>query len=237
MQPVLRTRRILALAALLACAAIVAFSLPIVANAWRARQGAPSPKLASDDEWRSILEVLVVSGYLSGSPPPPPKPGETAGNAPQRPIVLLTDSVVLCASAGAGPSVDQKCDSYVLGADIISELVDEKVPLQLRRELVFANQRSVPVPTPSSARFLSISRAEYDRIFSGDGWWDDFYESFPDSAGILEASRPVLSEDGKLALIYAANSYDGKGGFGGVLLLERAASTWRVIASHTLWMS
>jgi hypothetical protein len=84
-------------------------------------------------------------------------------------------------------------------------------------------------------RFEIASEQEIQDTLSGG--WKEFYQRFPDSAGVMAVARPVLAEDGKSALIYAENHCGGTCGVGTVYLLEKAASGWRITIRSRLWDS
>ncbi|MBA3487388.1 MAG: hypothetical protein H0T88_09420 [Lysobacter sp.] len=58
-----------------------------------------------------------------------------------------------------------------------------------------------------------------------------------DTAGVLDVSNAVLSQDRDYALTYIEHQCDGLCGSGGLHLLKRKGASWSVVKSLRLWVS
>jgi len=226
-------------------AAAIALVAPLVGYAWRDKQArdreAPHPKLASQEDWHSILEELTTSGRFAGAPLPPPNSAAEAQarrESPPPPMVLVTSTLVLCEFEDPvitpGPAC--KGDEHLLQSGITSVDVDPRIPLKLRRELVVANSGSVAIPNAASWQWPLVERDAIRKLFK-QGGWDGFYREFPQSTGIMEITHPVLSESGSQALIYVEASCGGLCGSGEIFLLERTQAGWKVLLNYRTWVS
>jgi hypothetical protein len=78
-----------------------------------------------------------------------------------------------------------------------------------------------------------------DSLFApGAGGWPEFFRRFPGARGFEELSRPVVSADGRQAVIRAAHRCGPRCGEGGVAWLARSLDgRWRVHRWFRHWMS
>jgi hypothetical protein len=69
--------------------------------------------------------------------------------------------------------------------------------------------------------------------------WVAFYEDFPDAIGQVDLSRPGISDDGSIALIYVGVSSGGLAGSGTFRILMRVDGAWIVQSEHfgPFWIS
>lgn len=58
------------------------------------------------------------------------------------------------------------------------------------------------------------------------GWWESFYEKYPNSPGIIMLSRPGFSADGTIGVIYMGNQWGGLAGHGRIWVLEKKDGKW-----------
>lgn len=232
-------KRILALSGVIAGLIVSAGSAPIVLYQLEQvrveRANRPDPHPATVTEQREILRALLKENRYLGVPPPPPKPGERWEQPKPRPVVLASSSVFFC-RATPDPKPNRACIHSHVEEALGDRTLDTKIPVKLRLELVAGNRTSVPIPDPrTQALYRPLS--EVERALAGPDWWHDFYRVFPGTAGLLQASRAVLSDDRTHALIYVAHTCDGLCGTGAVYELAKDGAGWRVIDGMLLWMS
>jgi hypothetical protein len=77
-------------------------------------------------------------------------------------------------------------------------------------------------------------RAVFESEYDG---WQAFYRHYPRSQGILELSRPAISDDRSRALVYAGNQYGYVEGSGWYFLLERDGERWVIVQGALSWVS
>jgi hypothetical protein len=238
-------RRVAILAAALAAMAAGVLLAPLVGYAWHDKQARdserPHPKLASTQDWRAILEAVMASRIIQGVPPPPPETAAEAKareEAPPPPLVLVTSTLELCEPDDPfiAPGPLCKGEEQPLQSGITAVYVDPRIPLKLRRELVVANPDSVTIPDVASWPWPLVEHKAL-RAFLDQGGWDAFYREFPESAGFMQVTHPVLSENGNQAVIFVEASCGGVCGSGEVLLLERTGDGWKVLFNYRLWIS
>jgi hypothetical protein len=91
-----------------------------------------------------------------------------------------------------------------------------------------------------SARYENaqvVLESQIEAIFSGEGWWEEFYRTFPESRGYVQFTAPAYSEDGKHALIYVSHSCGGLCGTGWLIYLSKPNGKWEITARRMLWIS
>ena len=230
----MRLVRIAKLTALLTALIAISIGGPVLFN-WIAaelqrRSELPNPILASSEESREIVSVVLDRMEYIGLPPPPPENGEPPAAVPKRTLILSDKSICFLHSPQ-----DRGCQSGPTDSLSGTEL-DALSPKKLREELAMANQSSHSLQLSNIRGAKIVSSSELERIFSG-GWWREFYRLFPGTSGYARVSRPVLTEDRKRALIYIDHRCDGTCGTGTILLLERSGSGWRVLREEMLWIS
>jgi hypothetical protein len=96
-----------------------------------------------------------------------------------------------------------------------------------------------------------ISEAEYDRIFSvgsgkkarneklvkGTTGWEEFYQLYPKSQGIMSVSRIGFNPSKTQALVYVGNVCGGLCGIGDFFLLRKESGKWRIQTQLNAWIS
>jgi hypothetical protein len=107
----------------------------------------------------------------------------------------------------------------------------------MRRELV-CQQEGGMLPTSRFDDAQMVSASQIDAIFSSDGWWEEFYRTFPGSRGFVAFTDPVFSADRTHALVYVSHSCGGLCGTGWLVYLLRATDGhWRIASRRMLWIS
>jgi|WetSurMetagenome_2_1015567.scaffolds.fasta_scaffold85934_3 hypothetical protein len=81
-----------------------------------------------------------------------------------------------------------------------------------------------------------ISDAEMDRIFER-GRWEEFYNKYPNSRGIIYLSRVGFNHDLTQALLYVVLEYADGGGGGWLVLLAKSSDGWEQVANVSVWIS
>jgi len=131
-----------------------------------------------------------------------------------------------------------RCAQYSMGNAIDDVTVKVDAPRRLKRELQLANMTESSIPDVGLSTVHRTPTASMGAIFgAGGGGWDAFYERYPGTAGTLEASLPVLTEDRSQALIYVAQSCGGTCGTGFVHLLRRTSDGWQQVRRWRVWIS
>ena len=82
-----------------------------------------------------------------------------------------------------------------------------------------------------------ISESESNAIFQDGKGWDEFYEKFPSSQGVMELSKPGFNTDLTQALVYVGNQGSWKGGAGYYVLLVKEDDAWKIKKRYTSWVS
>ncbi len=229
----MRWTRVIGIALALAALSLATFASPF-AIAWiedesQRRAEAPRPNLASPEETRAILAAVLDKMQPVGVPPPPPERGQPPIPRRTRTLILIDDSLKL--SMGVADR-----DWNDPGDLLISTHLEGLVSGKFRKELVLANQESHPLALNGVPGTRVVPTSVIENLFK-TGWWDTFYETYPDTAGYAQITRPVLTPDRRLALIFVSHHCDGLCGTGFLHLVARSGDRWIVIESEMLWIS
>lgn len=189
----------------------------------------PSPVIATPDEMHAIVSAVVEHMKFEGAPLPPPGLGEPPRLAP-KPILVVVDRS-LCFAVATKPDCGWESTE-----DLLIPELDAVAPREFRAELVAANQEPHLLDLEGIPHTKVARSSDIERI-SAKGWWRDFYNQFPDSAGLARISQPVLAKDRMQALIFVAHYCGGLCGTGTILLLNRTGTDWQVIKKQMLWIS
>jgi hypothetical protein len=82
-----------------------------------------------------------------------------------------------------------------------------------------------------------ISDSKIDKIFNGNGEWDEFYKQYPTSRGIVSLSRVGFNKNKTESLLYFAQQYDDSAGEGFLILFTKTHGEWKEIARVVVWIS
>ncbi len=226
--------RVAKFSAALAVLCTVAICAPLAFNMIREeirhRQELSDPVVASPEETRAILSVVLDQMKFFGVPLPPPETGEAPRPEPERELILTDQS--LCFS---GNKPDSDCGVETADRFLIPDL-DQFAPRKLREELALANQERHSLDLSGIPGTEVAHASDIQKIFKA-GWWNNFYKKYPGTSGFAEISRPVLTKDRQEALILIAHHCDGLCGSGNILLLRKEKADWRVIREEMLWIN
>lgn len=194
------------------------------------------PRIATDGELQQIVAVIFADLKLQGIPPPPPAPGEQPRKAPSYPVVLVNETTAFCGESKPGKDACPEHGEF--GSDLIlSSKSGSEISTQLVSALYAANRVARSFVCVASEWVHCTTPAAIATIFSGKGWWENFYQTFPRTSGYSKISNIVISQDGHQALLYLSYSCDGLCGDGRFLLLERVGSTWVIKQQIHTWVS
>lgn len=201
--------------------------------------------LASDDDFAAIvLTIVSAAPYVGGAPAPPDAMGRVArfGRSP----VLLSDaSIIIC--PGKRQTFGDPDSVQVVTSDCPSILDDEmltwpgadpRISLEMRMQLARANRAPVAVPALDQWLVRTVSDESIQAVTTAGGrYWSDFHAKFPDTAGYIGVSQPVLTPDRAWAAIAVEYHCGSLCGYGVVYLLMRNDNGWTVVLSDGLWVS
>jgi hypothetical protein len=174
-------------------------------------------RVATDIEQRAILDAVrvdLVAGSADGREPP-----------------KIDDAVMWFCPDGRRPTVTDDCGEMTSGAGeiIVSTSFDldfdarPGVPRDFRLALIDANLEPRALPVPDS---IPTERGLHSPTKTGD-----------DHAGVLHVTRPVVSQDGGQALLYAVYRPFPQFAVGVLFCLIRVDGQWQVQNAFTLWMT
>jgi hypothetical protein len=120
--------------------------------------------------------------------------------------------------------------SYPEFVESLLKEASDMVPDQLIRDFGDKNRRTHPV-WPELTRLLPAELMGPDEggaIFSEDADtnWQNFYDAYPGSAGLITISRVGLSRDKTRALFYLGEVRGSEDGHGQLHLLEKEGDEW-----------
>lgn len=203
------------------------------------------PVLPSDDDFAAIVLAIVAEGRHEFGTPRAPEAVGAADRVGRAPVLLSDASITVCIgkrqTSGDPDSVQvvtSDCRSVLDDAILTWSGADLRISRDLRMQLARANREPVAVPVLEWPLVRTESEAAIDAAI-GDGGraWPGFYTQFPETAGYIRVSRPVLSPDRMWAAIALEHHCGGLCGFGAIYLLMRDATGWVVVLSDGLWVS
>jgi hypothetical protein len=138
---------------------------------------------------------------------------------------------------------------YTVPGQLANGSLDEQLQ-RVAKELPLLSQETITdfVRKNSEAQPLSkslkldvdlklISESETKAIFQGGEEWQEFYEKYPGSQGILDLSKVAFNREITQALVYVANQGSWKGGAGFYVLLTKENNAWKIESKYTSWVS
>lgn len=214
----MRPRKILALAVTLALAASILLVLPIAVHrmqAWLAAR--PSPIPATPQQQQAIVAALADPAEIWQLSLPwqlPPR---------QEPWLVVPDHTTLPCNHGSNASLEVSCTGF--GYWLQSKY--PQIPRKLRRDLIAANRKSVPLAQPKSSQLHMVPGDKLHPQTEVPAWWRSFYASYPQADGLLRFSRASLSKDQRTALILVTSDCSSAMGRGAVIVLHHESGQWR----------
>ena len=134
------------------------------------------------------------------------------------------------------PSAEEDVDDFSFASMIKEPSVLPEIPESMRTALL-CEQEGGMLPSANFENAQVVLESQIEAIFSGNGWWEDFYKTFPDSRGYVQFTAPVYSGDRKHALIYVSHSCGGLCGTGWLIYLSKSNGRWEISARQMLWIS
>lgn len=174
-------------------------------------------RVATEIEQRAIVHAVridLVAGAADGREPPE-----------------VDDAVLWFCPGGRRPTVTDDCGEMTSGAgEIIASTsfdldFDARpgVPRDFRLALIDANQEPRVLPVRDS---IPTEQGQHSPTKHAD-----------DHAGVLHVTRPVVSQDGGRALLYAVYRPDPEFAVGVLFCMIRVDGQWQVQNAFTLWMT
>lgn len=121
----------------------------------------------------------------------------------------------------------------------LEEAMKTEIDISVLRSFKKRNKKNQKVEKKFdvSQDIVIITNAQLEEIFSGDGWWPDYYKKYPNSDGYHDFSRIGFSWDKKQAFVYYARHCGGLCGSGVLYLLHREKDEWIVKGRAMIWIS
>lgn len=83
-----------------------------------------------------------------------------------------------------------------------------------------------------------IGQDEVTRLFGqGGGAWDEFYQKYPNSQGLMTLSKAGFNAAGDKALVYIGNQSHFLAGTGYAVVLAKKNGAWTILNQVMLWIS
>jgi hypothetical protein len=148
---------------------------------------------------------------------------EMAGDAE---LIVIRDSTRLDFADDISQTVEQIRKSTLgAGEDVLGDFrVKAAHPLQLENRFSF------------TGTIVLMSQEEFDSIFVDGGVWDEFYERYPKSNGIMTFSRVGFNSQLDEALAYIGIQSNFKDGAGYYVFLEKLRDGWTVGETTLAWV-
>ncbi|HDS0949552.1 TPA: hypothetical protein QDZ34_002211 [Stenotrophomonas maltophilia] len=173
-----------------------------------------APRVATPMETAALLQGVIAQGRLATR--------GTEGGRPA-PVILLDRTACNAAST---------CD-YRIDTDVGAAAFDAFAPASLRRALHDHNVVAAELELPALAGVVPVSSATLAQV---SDWpdWTGFHRTYPHSAGLMWIAQPVVSVDGRQALMFVAFAQGARHGRHSLYLLLRTRSGWQVTGERVL---
>jgi hypothetical protein len=138
--------------------------------------------------------------------------------------------------------IDELTDNYWTQDDNLINYFEDEAEVELDDEMIEDFQQKNEMRYYLTNNFslsqdvVLISDQEVHEIFD-EGWWDDFYEIYPNSTGIIEISRVGFNNDRNKAFLYFGYQAGGLAGAGYFILLSKNIDNWIMDEIVMLWIS
>jgi hypothetical protein len=199
----------------------VVVAAPVLLFALATSLTAAAPTKDADTDTAEIFQLLIDDRL------------DERGEAPDGDyMVLAAETLVVCL-----PDVTEKEGDFSIGRMIDRSVALTDVSESMRRELLCRDQVEY-VPSSSFARARVVLASEITAIFTGGGWWEAFYQTFPGSRGYMQFTSPAFSTGRDQALVYVSHACGGLCGTGWIVRLGKGADgRWRITSREMLWIS
>jgi hypothetical protein len=148
---------------------------------------------------------------------------QMAGNAE---LIVIRDSTRLDFVDDISEAVEQIRKSTLgAGEDVLADF-----RVKAAHPLRFENRFS------STGTIVLMSQGEFDSIFTDRGAWDEFYERYPKSNGIMTFSGVGFNSQLDEALVYIGIQSNFKDGAGYYVFLEKLRYGWTVGETTMAWV-
>jgi hypothetical protein len=242
-------RRVVTTAGLLSLTLAFLIPAPIAITAYvNYREYHPDPLPASDADQVAILQAVLALPRFHKAPvfvvPSRPPEGDgreavpaeslpDAADDPGVPIVLSKEALAPCDTN----SPDDEPESCAHFDELIGGPWSPTIPLKLRLELLGVVGHASSFRDIDSPGIQMATSAQIAAIPDPDGWswYAGFYDRFPGTAGLLDATRAVLAHDGEHALIYVRRVTGLMDASGQLVYLVRREGEWQVETAVELW--
>ncbi len=153
-----------------------------------------------------------------------------------RPGVVLEFVIARQTSLGRPPVLA----SVNLGSDQAHQKL-APVPKGLFEQLLKDNETSIALEDQftlsAPVTFLGEDDIESLDAEAPEHGWDHFWFQHPQAQGFLMLSRVTFDQNGKTALVYAANGLENLHAGGYLILLNQVRGRWSVVRAASLWIS
>jgi hypothetical protein len=198
----------------------------------------PVPRVAGEADTVAIIPAVLEHEQFEGAPPSP-EDFIAQGSVRRRLPVLVSDQALVMCAGSALEADAAECPTMLSDEALTWSGADYRIPRALRLALSEANRQPGKIPEITGPHAQFTAQASIDAVFAEEGrWWPEFYRAYPQTAGYIRASLPVLSADGTWAVLVVEHYCGGLCGRGLIYLLMRTPEgAWRVAVSDGLWIS
>ena len=188
--------------------------------------------MASDKDQREILSALIAAvGYRA--PLPPPSGPDQVRDETSPTVVLNDQPIVFCSSGVRGQQAE--CTTEIQRSDLAP--VEAEVSKGLVNDFWVSSTEGRSGKQPPIGGVVMSRSDDIKKLLAGSDGWKRFHQTYSPSAGVLSATRAVLSGNQTHALIYVAYRCGSLCGFGQVHYLVRTKDAWQLERSYRLWVS
>lgn len=146
------------------------------------------------------------------------------------------EQIVISDHTAIGPSQDASLQEQ---AEYIRTSMGHSLEPATLEDYIAANGRDYKLENSFllDAPVVLLTQSEFAEIFADENGWERFYESYPESQGIMTLSRAGFNADRDQALVYAGNQRDYLAGRGNIILLAKRGGEWEIDQVILAWIS
>jgi hypothetical protein len=134
----------------------------------------------------------------------------------------------------------QDADMWCMPKATIEELetwvTQRRDDVVLIREFVSRNQAAFTVSNPDPIATVVVPADSLEALGQSDEFWPIFRTRYPGTRGWLRFSAPSYGDSGS-AIVYVTYGCGGLCGEGWLIRLSRVGTDWRMVGSHSVWIS